>query len=132
MRVPILRLGRVLLTSILADLTDDQAIQLQGEILALVRDDRADGAVIDISGVEVVDSYMARLLNETARMIRVMGGEAVLCGMQPFVALTLVEMGRECLEMRTALDLEAGVEMLKATIADRDAGRPAALVPPSA
>ncbi|CAL8978178.1 RsbT antagonist protein RsbS [Rhodoplanes serenus] len=128
MKVPILRLGRILLTSVLADLVDEQAVQLQSEILALIRDDRADGVVIDISGLDVVDSYIARLLNETASMVRIIGGEAVLTGMQPLVALTLVEMGRETLDMQTALDLEAGVAVLNDLIAAK--GQPPTIAAP--
>jgi len=116
MRIPILRLGRILLTSIQADLTDDDAGALQVDVLGLFRDDLADGLVIDISGLDVVDSYMARLLNETARMARVMGGEVVLTGMQPMIALTLVEMGREIIGMSSALDLETGLARLRELI----------------
>jgi rsbT antagonist protein RsbS len=103
MRIPILKLGRVLLTAIQTDLTDDDAGALQVDVL-------------DISGLDVVDSYMARLLNETARMVRVMGGEVVLTGMQPMIALTLVEMGREIIGMSTALDLETGLAKLRELI----------------
>ena len=81
MRIPILKLGRVLLTSIQADLNDDDAGGLQSEVLSLFQRDEADGLVLDISGLDVVDSYMARLLNETARMVRIMGSEVVLTGM---------------------------------------------------
>ncbi|CCG42357.1 STAS domain-containing protein [Magnetospirillum molischianum] len=123
MRVPVLRLGHILLTSVQSDLTDEQAMTLQGDILELLRDGKADGIVIDITSVDVVDSYMARVLNETARMARIMGGEVVLTGMQPLVALTLVEMGREIIGVETALDLESGVERLKSSLARRDRDR---------
>ena len=119
MRVPILRLGRILLTSIQSDLTDQQALDLQMDILALLRDDKADGVVLDITGVDVIDSYMARILNETAKMARLMGGEVVLSGMPPMVALTLIEMGGGIVSMQTALNLEDGVEKLKAFLAER-------------
>jgi rsbT antagonist protein RsbS len=116
MRIPILRLGRILLTSIQSDLTDDDASALQVDVLGLFRNDEVDGLVIDISGLDVVDSYMARLLNETARMVRVMGGEVVLTGMQPMIALTLIEMGREIIGMSSALDLETGLARLREII----------------
>ena len=116
MRIPILKLGRILLTSLQADLTDDDAGALQVDVLTLLQNDDADGLVIDISGLDVVDSYMARLLNETARMARVMGGEVVLTGMQPMIALTLVEMGREIIGMSSALDLETGLARLRELI----------------
>src|ERR1700679_1140461 len=121
MRIPILKLGRVLLTAIQTDLTDDDAGALQVEVLAIFQRDAADGLILDISGLDVVDSYMARLLNETARMVRVMGGEVVLTGMQPMIALTLVEMGREIIGMSTALDLETGLAKLRELI---QAGHP--------
>ncbi|MCW6511563.1 STAS domain-containing protein [Lichenifustis flavocetrariae] len=120
MRIPILRLGRILLTSVQTDLTDDDAGQLQAEVLQLFHRDVADGLVLDISGLDVVDSYMARLLNETARMVRMMGGEVVLTGMHPMVALTLVEMGQEIIGIQTAIDLEAGVARLREVIHARD------------
>lgn len=113
MRIPILKLGRVLLTSIQSDLTDDDAAGMQADVLALFQRDAADGLVLDIAGLDVVDSYMARLLNETARMVRIMGGDVVLTGMQPMIALTLVEMGTEVLGMATALDLETGVTRIR-------------------
>jgi rsbT antagonist protein RsbS len=122
MHIPILRLGRLLLTSIQTDLTDDDAGRLQADVLGFLHRDEADGLVLDITGLDVVDSYMARLLNETARMARLMGGEVVLTGMQPMVALTLVEMGREIIGIDTAIDLEAGVARLNGLIKARGHG----------
>lgn len=119
MRVPILRLGRVLLTSLPADLTDQQVMDLQIDALALLQDGRADGLVIDITASDVIDSYMARILSETARMVGVMGGIAVLAGMRPAVALTLVEMGKDLIAMETAFDLEGGVAKIERLMADR-------------
>jgi rsbT antagonist protein RsbS len=126
MNVPILRLGRILLTSIQSDLNDEQALRLQTGILKLFADGAADGVVIDVTAVDVIDSYMARILNETARMVGIMGGEAVLTGMPPTVAVTLVEMGRDIVGVETALNLEMGVEKLKILLARRRArGAPA-------
>ncbi|MDO9428503.1 MAG: STAS domain-containing protein [Methylobacterium sp.] len=119
MRVPILKLGRVLLTSLPANLTDQQVMDLQIDALALLRDDRADGLVIDITAVDVVDSYMARVLSETAKMVGIMGGVAVLAGMRPPVALTLVEMGPDLIRMDTAFDLEGGVAKVQRAMATR-------------
>lgn len=113
MRVPILKLRGCLLTSIQSDLTDQEAIDFQQDILTKTRDTDAAGIVIDISALEVVDSYMARILNDTARMVRLMGAQVVICGMRPLVALTLVEMGRELLGVDTALDLDQGMEKLQ-------------------
>jgi rsbT antagonist protein RsbS len=122
MRIPILRLGRLLLTSIQSDLTDDHAIGLQTDILTLLQEDKADGVVLDITGLDIVDSYMARILNDTARMARIMGADVVMTGMQPMVALTLVEMGREIIGIDAALDLEAGVAKLRSSIGKRVPG----------
>lgn len=119
-RIPILRLGRILLTSIQTDLTDDQAVALQEDLLAMLQKGKAAGIVLDITGLDVVDSYVARILNETTRMARLMGGEVVLTGMQPMVALTLVEMGREIIGIDTAIDLEAGVEKLRLILLARE------------
>ncbi|MCJ2126821.1 STAS domain-containing protein [Methylobacterium sp. J-077] len=119
MRVPILRLGRVLLTSLPADLTDQQVMDLQIDALALIQAGKADGLVIDITAADVVDSYMARILSETAKMVTIMGGVAVLAGMQPAVALTLVEMGRGMIDMETAFDLEGGVAKVARLVASR-------------
>ncbi|CAA2102034.1 MULTISPECIES: STAS domain-containing protein [Methylobacterium] len=119
MRVPILRLGRVLLTSLPSDLTDQQVMDLQIDALALIQAGKADGLVIDITAADVVDSYMARMLSETAKMVTIMGGIAVLAGMRPAVALTLVEMGQNMIHMETAFDLEGGVAKVARLVASR-------------
>lgn len=113
MRIPILRLGDILLTSIQSDITDDQALTLQVDILKQLGDSRALGVLLDITALDVVDSYMTRILSETARMARLMGGEVVITGMSPMVALSLIEMGRDLNDVLTALDVEQGVEKLK-------------------
>ncbi|GGD41514.1 STAS domain-containing protein [Aureimonas glaciei] len=123
-RVPILRLGRILLASIQFDLTDDQVLLLQEDILALISRGKADGIVLDVTGLDVIDSYVARALNETTRMVRLIGGEVVLTGMQPIVALTLVEIGREIIGIDAAIDLEAGVEKLRNVLRERDEDLP--------
>ena len=111
--VPILQLGGVLLTSIQTDLTDEAALLFQADLLGKVNHDHAKGVVIDITGIDVVDSYMARVLNETANMARLLGAKVVISGMQPSVALTLVEMGRELIGVDTALTLEQGFQKLR-------------------
>jgi len=122
MRIPILRLGRVLLTSLPTDLTDQQAMDLQTDALEMIRDGRAAGIVIDISAADVVDSYMARVLTETARMVEIMGGVAVLVGMSPPVAMTLIDMGKDTIRIDTARDLDAGVARVRGTLAKRRGG----------
>lgn len=116
MRIPILKLGTLLLTSIQSDITDEQALALQTDLLRQLDKTQARGVVLDISSLDVIDSYMARILTETARMARLMGGEVVISGMNPMVAVTLVEMGRELIGVATALNLEQGVEKLKARL----------------
>ena len=84
---------------------------------------RARGVILDITSLEIINSYMARILNETARMAQLMGGEVVITGMNPMVALTLVEMGRELVSVMTAVTLEHGVEMLRTKLRELDGDR---------
>lgn len=116
MKVPILRFKDILLTSIQVDLTDQDALDFQADMLRVVSETEAKGIVIDITGMDVIDSFMARVINDTANMVRLLGTEAVVCGMQPMVALTLMEMGRELVGVETALNLEQGVEKLQRLI----------------
>lgn len=120
MRVPILRLGRVLLTSIQDDLIDDEALYFRTDILEAMSTRDIDGIVIDISGLDVVDSFMARILNDTAVGVRMLGGQVVMCGIRPAVALTLVEMGRDMVGAATALNLELGLAKLRQLVAVGD------------
>lgn len=122
MRIPILRLENILLTSIQVDLTDQDALEFQSDVLSVVKDTEAKGIVIDITALNVVDSFMARVINDTAAMVQLLGTEAVVCGMQPAVALTLVEMGRELVGVETALNLDQGVEKLHRLIKEREGG----------
>ena len=119
MKIPILRLKGILLTSIQVDLTDREVLEFQDELLAEVSRTEAQGVVIDVTALDVVDSFMARVLNETASMARTLGAEVVLCGIQPSVALTLTEMGRELIGVETALNLEQGVEKVERLLAQR-------------
>ncbi|HYI72779.1 MAG TPA: STAS domain-containing protein [Skermanella sp.] len=117
MRIPILKLGDILLTSIQSDISDEHALMLQTDILQRMDQSRARGVVLDITSLDIVDSYMARILTETARMAQLMGGEVVITGMNPMVALTLVEMGRELLGVLTALTLQQGIDKIKDRLA---------------
>lgn len=119
MKVPILKLGHILLTSIQEDLTDRDAVEFQNDVLKMVMHTDSSGLVVDITALDVVDSFMARVINETANMVRLLGAEIVVCGMQPSVALTLIEMGRELLGVQTALNLELGLEKIKVLIKKR-------------
>ena len=119
MNVPILQLRDILLTSIQVDLTDQEALEFQNDLLHKVTVTDAKGVVIDITAMDVVDSFMARVLNETATMVRVLGAEAVVCGMQPNVALTLIEMGRQLVGVETTLNLDQALERIQELIEER-------------
>lgn len=110
--IPILRVKDVLLSSIQGDLTDREVLEYQFHMLKMLEKTEAIGVLIDITGMDIVDSFMARVINETANMARIMGTEVVLCGMQPMVALTLVEMGRELIGVQTALNLSKGLDKI--------------------
>jgi rsbT antagonist protein RsbS len=110
--IPILRLGDVLITTVHVELRDAVAEAFQADILAAIEKGHASGLVIDISGLDMVDTYVARILAETGRMARLMGTETVLCGMRPEVAATLVRMGYPMEGVRAALDLDEGLAVL--------------------
>ncbi len=119
MKIPILRLGRVLLTSVQTDLTDTDALQFQDDLVRKVAALEAQGVAIDITALDVVDSFMARVLNDTTSMVRLLGAEVVLCGIQPYVAMTLIEMGRSLIAADCAFNLEQGLKILESRIAGR-------------
>ncbi|WP_048136074.1 STAS domain-containing protein [Methanosarcina sp. 1.H.T.1A.1] len=110
--IPILKVKDVLLSSIPGDLTDNEVLEYQAQLLNMLEKTEAIGVLIDITGMEIVDSFMARVINETANMAQIMGAKVVLCGMQPMVALTLVEMGRELIGVQTALNLGKGIDKI--------------------
>lgn len=119
MKIPILRLGKILMVSIQVDLGDDDVLRFQNDLLHKIVEVEAMGVVIDIGSMEVVDSYMARVFNDTASMARLLGAEVVLCGVQPAIAITLVEMGRSLIGVDCTFNLEQGLEILKQRIALR-------------
>lgn len=119
MKIPILRLGDILLTSIQVDLTDAEVMQFQGDVLHAIADIEARGLLIDITAMEVVDSFMARTINDTANMARLLGAEVVVCGMHPAVALTLIEMGRGLIGVETTFNLNEGLVRLNRRIQQR-------------
>jgi len=123
MKVPILRLKDILLISIQVDLTDQDALDFQSDVLRMAVSTEAKGVVIDITALDVVDSFMARVLNDTATMLRLLGTQTVITGMRPAVALTLIEMGRELIGVETALNLEQGVEKLQRAVEKRESER---------
>ena len=113
-RVPILRIGDVLLVSIQIDLQDQIALQLQDDLSQRIVDTGAKGVLIDISALEIVDSFVGRMISTTAAVSRVLDAETVVVGMQPAVAITLVELGLTLEGVRTALDVDRGLAILAA------------------
>jgi rsbT antagonist protein RsbS len=112
-RVPILSIGDLLLVSIQIDLQDQSAIALQEDLAEKISATGASGVVIDISAVEIVDSFIGRMFATIASISRLFDADTVVVGMRPAVAITLVELGLSLGEVRTALDLERGMRILR-------------------
>ena len=112
-KIPILRMGQFLLVTIQVDMHDRLAIALQDDLTQLISDTEARGVLIDISSLEIVDSFIGRMLANIAAMSRVLDAETVVVGMQPAVAITLVELGLSLTGVRTALNVDAGVALLR-------------------
>jgi rsbT antagonist protein RsbS len=121
-RIPILKLGPFLLVSIQVDMNDRLVLALQEELTAAIRRTGARGVMIDISSLDVVDSFIGRTLGTIAGMARILDAETVVTGMRPAVAITLVELGLSLKEVRTALDLERGMEILRASVQSIEGG----------
>ncbi len=122
-RIPILKMGEFLLVSIQVDMHDQLALQLQDDLTSRIAATGAHGVLIDISSLEMVDSFIGRMLGNIAAMSRVLDAETVVVGMRPAVAITLVELGMSLAGVRTALDVEKGMELLsRSAAAERDAG----------
>lgn len=113
-RIPILRIGDILLVSIQVDLQDHIAIALQEDLAEHIVKSSANGVLIDISALEIVDSFVGRMINTIASVSRVLDAETVVVGMRPAVAITLVELGLSLPGVRTALDVDRGLAMLNA------------------
>ena len=114
--IPILKVGDCLLVSIQVDMHDRLAMSLQDDITEQVVRHHARGVMIDISALEMVDSFIGRVLGGIAAMTRALGAETVVVGMRPAVAITLVELGLSLGKLRTALNVEVGMEMLGSLI----------------
>lgn len=115
-RVPVLKLGDLLLVSIQIDLQDQTAMALQEDLSDRIVATGAKGVLIDISALEIVDSFIGRMLSTIASVSKVLDAETVVVGMRPAVAITLVELGLSLGGVRTALDVEKGMEMLQMRI----------------
>jgi rsbT antagonist protein RsbS len=116
-RIPILKLGEFLLVSIQVDMHDRLALALQDDLTQRITASGARGVLIDISSLEIVDSFIGRVLANIAAMSRILSAETVVVGMQPAVAITLVELGLSLPGVRTALTVDKGLEMLRASSA---------------
>ena len=112
-RIPILKMGDCLLVTIQVDMHDQLAIALQEDLTEQISKNRAKGVLIDISSLEIVDSFIGRMLANIAAMSRVLDAQTVLTGMQPAVAITLVELGMSLPGIKTALNVERGMELLR-------------------
>jgi rsbT antagonist protein RsbS len=113
-RIPILRMGRTLLVTVQVDMHDQLAVRLLDELTTMITKTRAHGVLIDISALDMVDSFIGRMIADVAATSRILDAQTVVVGMQPAVAITLVELGMALPGVRTALDVERGMEMLNA------------------
>jgi rsbT antagonist protein RsbS len=111
--IPILKMGNFLLVTIQVDMHDRLAMTLQNDLTNRIAQTRAQGVLIDISALEIVDSFIGRVLGNIAKMSQVLDAQTVVVGMQPAVAITLVELGLSLTGIRTALNVEKGMSLLR-------------------
>lgn len=112
-RIPILQMGEFLIVSIQVDMHDRLAMTLQDDLTSRIVETQAHGVLIDISSLEIVDSFIGRILGNIAKMSQVLDAQTVVVGMQPAVAITLVELGLSLTGIRTALNVEKGMALLR-------------------
>lgn len=115
-KIPILRMGHFLLVTIQTDLYDRLAMSLEADLVQMVSKTNAKGVLIDISAQSIVDSFMGRIIGNIASMCKILDAETVVVGMQPAVAITLIELGLELKGVYTALNVEKGMELLQTKI----------------
>jgi rsbT antagonist protein RsbS len=120
-RIPILKMGSFLLVTIQVDMHDQLALQLQDDLTSRIVSARARGVLIDISSLEIVDSFIGRMISNIAGMARILDAETVVVGMQPAVAITLVELGLSLEGVRTALNVDKGMLLLQQRLAEESA-----------
>jgi rsbT antagonist protein RsbS len=128
-QIPILKVEGCLLVSIQVDMHDRLAMALQDDLTRKVVETRARGVMIDISALEIVDSFIGRMLNNIAAMARVLDAVTVVVGMRPAVAITLVELGLTMPGVKTALDVDRGLRLIRQLIEEADADTGARLAP---
>ena len=121
-RIPILRMGDFLLVTIQVDMHDRFVTTLQDDLTTRIADTGARGVLIDISSLDMVDSFIGRMIGNIAGMSRILDAETVVVGMQPAVAITLVELGLSLDGVRTALDVEKGMDLLRTAVRRRPRG----------
>ena len=121
-RIPVLRMGRYLLVTVQVDMHDRLALALQEDLMNQISDTSARGVLIDISALDVVDSFIGRTIGNIAAMARVLDADTVVTGMRPAVAITLVELGLSWKGVRTALTVERGMELLAKTVREEEGG----------
>jgi rsbT antagonist protein RsbS len=115
-KIPILKMGPFLLVTIQVDLYDRLALNLEADLVQMVSKTQAKGVLIDISAVSIVDSFMGRIIGNIASMSKILDAQTVVVGMQPAVAITLVELGLPLKGVYTALDVERGMDLLQSKI----------------
>jgi len=115
-RIPILRMGELLLVTIQVDMHDQLALTLQDDLTAAIQRLGSKGVLIDISALEMVDSFIGRMIANLSRMTRILDARTVVVGMRPAVAITLVELGLSLAGVDTALDVERGMRRLRASV----------------
>ena len=120
-RIPVLKMGDFLLVTIQVDMHDKLALTLQDDLTSQIVKHRSRGVLIDISTLEMVDSFIGRMLGTIASMSRLLDADTVVVGMQPSVAITLVELGLSLKGIRTALDVEKGMVSLQSALRERNA-----------
>ncbi|PLT31295.1 STAS domain-containing protein [Peribacillus deserti] len=118
MRIPILKLNDMLLVSIQVVLDDQSALTLQEDLLQKIHETSASGVVMDLTSLDMIDSFIAKVLGDMVDMAELMGTKVVLTGIQPAVAITLIELGISLPNILTALDLEKGIELLRNAVID--------------
>ena len=117
-RIPILRMGEFLLVTVQVDMQDQLALRLQDDLTNAIEKKGAKGVLVDISALEMIDSFMGRMISDMSGMARILDAKTVLVGMQPAVAITLVELGLSLPGVATALNVERGMQLLRRALSE--------------